>query len=182
MLASVPCYCFTRRKLLFLHACLHLPARLPAPSLYTPAPVSMIGYTTYAFRHWGSSFFIRATETSTSRYRITALPYQFFLLSPSKNTLLHSTNRVPVRWRACFSRKSKKMYQMSVHWSQNPRLINTYAEKISTLTYFYPPRLVYLEMRHIFAAHLPEVVLWPINTTWRKMLLILMQHKRMKKF
>ena len=90
------CFRFPRRKLLFLHACLHLPARLPAPSLYTAAPVSMIGYTTYAFRHWGSDFLVRATETSTSRYRITALPYQFFLLSPSKNTLPHSTNRVPV--------------------------------------------------------------------------------------
>ena len=91
------CFCFTRRKLLFLHACLHLPARLPAPSLYTPAPVSMIGYTTYTFRHRGSDFLVRATEMTTSRYRITALPYQFFLLSPSKNTLPHSTNRVPVR-------------------------------------------------------------------------------------
>ena len=28
---------------------------------------------------------------------------------------------------------------MSVLWSQNPRLINTYAEKFSSLTYFYPP-------------------------------------------
>ena len=96
VLASVPCYCFTRRKLLFLHACLHLPARLLAPSLYTAAPVSMIGYTTYTFRHRGSDFLIRATETTTSRYRITSLPYQFFLLLPSKNTLSHSTNRVPV--------------------------------------------------------------------------------------
>ena len=96
VLASVPCYCFTRRKLLFLHACLHLPARLPAPSLYTPAPVSMIGYTTYTFRHWGSDFLIRATEMTTSRCRIISLPYQFFLLSPSKNTPPHSTNRVPV--------------------------------------------------------------------------------------
>ena len=139
MLASVPCYCFPRRKLLFLHACLHLPARLPAPSLYTPAPVSMIGYTTYAFRHWGSDFLVRATETTTSRYRITSLPYQFFLLSPSKNTPPHSTNRLPVRWRALTPRKSKKMYQMSVLWSQIPRLINTYTEKFSSLTYFYPP-------------------------------------------
>ena len=89
------CYCFPRRKLLFLHACLHLPARLLAPSLYTPAPVSMIGYTTYAFRHRGSDFLIRATETSTSRYRITSLPYQFFLLSPSKNTPSHSTKPRP---------------------------------------------------------------------------------------
>ena len=97
VLASVPCYCFPRRKLLFLHACLPLPTRLPAPSLYTPAPVSMIGYTTYAFRHWGSDFLVRATETSTSRYRITALPYHFFLLSPSKITPPHSTIRVPVR-------------------------------------------------------------------------------------
>ena len=85
------CFRFTRRKLLFLHACLHLPARLLAPSLYTAAPVSMIGYTTYTFRCRGSDFLVRATETTTSRYRITSLPYQFFLLLPSKNTLPHST-------------------------------------------------------------------------------------------
>ena len=137
------CFRFTRRKLLFLHACLHLPARLPAPSLYTAAPVCTIGYTTYTFRHWGSDFLVRATETTTSRYRITALPYQFFLLSPSKNTLPHSTKRFHVRRRAFLLRKTKKMYQMSVHWCQNPRLINTCAEKFSSLTYFYPPRLVF---------------------------------------
>ena len=28
---------------------------------------------------------------------------------------------------------------MTVLWSQNPRLINTYAEKFILLTYFYPP-------------------------------------------
>lgn len=102
------CFRFTKRKLLFLHACLHLPARLSAPSLYTAAPVSMIGHTTYTFRHWGSDFLVRATETTTSRYRITALPYQFFLLSPSKNTLPHSTNRVHVRRRAFPPPKNEK--------------------------------------------------------------------------
>ena len=81
------CYCFPRRKLLFLHACLHLPARLPAPLLYTPAPVCVIGYTTYVFRHWGSDFLVRATETTTSRYRITALPYQFFSFHHRKTHL-----------------------------------------------------------------------------------------------
>ena len=33
----------------------------------------MIGYATYTFRHRGSDFWIRATETTTSRYCITAL-------------------------------------------------------------------------------------------------------------
>ena len=153
------CFRFTRRKLLFLHACLHLPARLLAPSLYTAAPVSMIGYTTYTFRHWGSDFLVRATETSTSRYRIIALPYQFF-------SFHHRKTHLPIAQSASTSadapflpRKSKKMYQMSVLWSQNPRLINTYTEKFSTLTYFYPPRLVFLEMSHIFAALIQTSIL-----------------------
>ena len=80
------CFRFTRRKSLLLHVCLHLPARLPAPSLYTAAPVCMIGYTTYTFRCRGSDFLIRATETTTSRCRITALPYNF---SPSHHRKTH---------------------------------------------------------------------------------------------
>ena len=78
------CAC-VRSMLLFSHTQIIVTTRLPAliytpsaPLLYTPAPVCMIGYTTYTFRHWGSDFLVRATETSTSRYRITALPYQFF--------------------------------------------------------------------------------------------------------
>lgn len=168
--------------LLFSQTQIIVSTRLPAPSLYTAAPVSMIGYTTYTFRHWGSDFLVRATEMSTSRYRITALPYQFFPFYHRKTLLPIAQTASPSADATCFPRKSKKMYQMSVLWSQIPRLINTYTEKFSSLTYFYPPRLVFLEMRHIFAAHLPKVVLLPINTTWRKMLLILMQHKRMKKF
>ena len=97
VLASVRMFSFPQTQIIVTtHACLHLPARLPAPSLYTAAPVSMIGYTTYTFRCRGSDFLVRATETTTSRYRITSLPYQFFLLSPSKHTPPHSTNRVPV--------------------------------------------------------------------------------------
>lgn len=107
------CAC-VRSMLLFPQTQIIVSTRLPAltctpaPSLYTPAPVSMIGYTTYAFRHWGSDFLIRATETSTSRYRITSLPYQFFLLSPSKNTPPHSTIRVHVRRRAFPPPKNEK--------------------------------------------------------------------------
>lgn len=43
------------------------------PLLYTSVSVCMIGYATYTFWHRGSDFWIRATETTTSRYCITAL-------------------------------------------------------------------------------------------------------------
>ncbi len=72
---------------------------------------------------------------------------------------------------------------MSVHWCQNPRLINTYAEKFSTLTYFYPP-VWYIWKCAIYLQHIYRR--WCYNllilSNWCKMLLILMQHKRMKKF
>lgn len=102
------CFRFTRRKLLFLHACLHLPARLPAPSLYTAAPVSMIGYTTYVFWHWGSEFLVRATETSTSRYRITSLPYQFFSFHHRKTHLPIAQSASPSADALSSSEKRKK--------------------------------------------------------------------------
>ena len=125
--------------LLFSQTQIIVSTRLPAPSLYTAAPVSMIGYTTYTFRHWGSDFLVRATEMSTSRYRITALPYQFFPFYHRKTLLPIAQTASPSADATCFPRKSKKMYQMSVLWSQIPRLINTYTEKFSSLTYFYPP-------------------------------------------
>lgn len=43
------------------------------PLSYTSVSVCMIGYATYTFRHRGSDFRIGATETTTSRYCITAL-------------------------------------------------------------------------------------------------------------
>lgn len=43
------------------------------PLLYTSVFVCMIGYATYTFRHRGSDFWVRATETTTSRYCKTAL-------------------------------------------------------------------------------------------------------------
>ena len=102
------CFRFPRRKSLLLHACLHLPARLPAPSLYTPAPVCMIGYTTYVFRHWGSDFWVRATETSTSRYRITALPYQFFPFHHRKTHFPIAQSASPSADAPFLPRKTKK--------------------------------------------------------------------------
>ena len=43
------------------------------PLSYTSVSVCMIGYATYTFWHRGSDFLVRATETTTSRYCITAL-------------------------------------------------------------------------------------------------------------
>ena len=43
------------------------------PLLYTSVSVCMIGYATYTFWHRGSDFWVRATETTASRYCITAL-------------------------------------------------------------------------------------------------------------
>lgn len=43
------------------------------PLLYTSVSVCMIGYATYTFWHRGSDFLVRATETTASRYCITAL-------------------------------------------------------------------------------------------------------------
>ena len=79
-----------------------------APSLYTASPVSMIGYTTYAFRHWGSDFLIRATETTTSRYRITALPYQFFSFHHRKTHLPIAQTVSPSTDAPFLPRKRKK--------------------------------------------------------------------------
>lgn len=86
VLASVRMFSFPQTQII---VSTRLPALTctPAPSLYTAAPVSMIGYTTYTFRHWGSDFLVRATETTTSRYRITALPYQFFSFHHRKTHL-----------------------------------------------------------------------------------------------
>lgn len=47
---------------------LHL---LALSSLYTSAPVCMMGHTIHTFRHKGSDFWIRATETTTSRNCLT---------------------------------------------------------------------------------------------------------------
>ena len=55
--------------------CLHTVCtylHLLAPySLYTSAPVCMMGHTIHTFRHKGSDFWIRATETTTSRNCLT---------------------------------------------------------------------------------------------------------------
>ena len=96
VLATVRMFSFPQTQIIVttrLPALIYTPS---APSLYTAATVSMIGYTTYTFRCRGSDFLVRATETTTSRCRIISRPYNFFLLSPSKNTLPHSTNRFPV--------------------------------------------------------------------------------------
>ena len=91
---EVAFFACVRSMLLFPQTQIIVTTRLPAliytpsaPSLYTAAPVSLIGYTTYVFRHWGSDFLVRATEKSTSRYRITALPYQFFSFHHRKTHL-----------------------------------------------------------------------------------------------
>lgn len=56
----------------YLHAvCIYLHAVCPLS--YTSISVCMIGYATYTFRHRGSDFWVRATETTTSRYCKTAL-------------------------------------------------------------------------------------------------------------
>ncbi len=47
---------------------LHL---LAPSSLYTSAPVCMMGYIIHTFRHSGNDFWIRATETTTSRNCLT---------------------------------------------------------------------------------------------------------------
>ena len=72
--------CTTCTYLHYVHLfarCLHLFARcLPlvvCPLLYTSVSVCMIGYATYTFWHRGSDFWVRATETTASRYCITAI-------------------------------------------------------------------------------------------------------------
>lgn len=61
--------CTTCTYLHGVYTCLHG----VCPLLYTSVSVCMIGYATYTFWHRGSDFWVRATETTVSRYCITAL-------------------------------------------------------------------------------------------------------------
>ena len=55
----------------YLHTvCTYLHLLAPS-SLYTSAPVCMMGHTIHTFRHRGNDFWIRATETTTSRNCLT---------------------------------------------------------------------------------------------------------------
>ena len=120
--------------------------------VYTPAPVSMIGYTTYTFRHRGSDFLVRATETSTSRYRITALPYQFFPFYHRKTHLPIAQTASTSADAPVFPEKRKKCIKWQSAGAKIPVWLTLMPRNLICQHTFTPPRLVFWEMRHIFAA------------------------------